>query len=176
MFASLLGLGQLPVSPPPRRARWKAPVSYHFLAAGYDKTVAVASTGRARKVTTWALLEKAQSVRRVQGPVQRAFKLASVHVDVAGRRVRAEFRDRDVQEADALFQKLVLETRLARRHASGQADAPLGPVAQLEELGPLGSAGNSGEQSREVGDGTADGTDAVWPTTTGQPLPPPPAP
>ena len=56
--------------------------------------MAVAVTGRVQKVTCWVPLVKAQSIRRVQGPVQRALALATVHVDVAGKRAGAEFRDR----------------------------------------------------------------------------------
>ncbi len=83
-----------PLTPPPRRARWKALLSYHFLAAGHDDTLAVAVTGRVRRETTWVPLAKAQSVRLVQGPLQRRLGLATVHLDAAGRRVRAEFRER----------------------------------------------------------------------------------
>ena len=84
LLSSLLGLRQFPLSKPPERAFWKAPLSYHFLASGSDGSVAAATTGRFRKVTTWVPLEKVQSVRRVQGPFQRAFNLASIYLDVAG--------------------------------------------------------------------------------------------
>ena len=126
LFSSLLGLRQFPLSKPPERAFWKAPFSYHFLASGSDGSVAAATTGRFRKVTTWVPLEKVQSVRRVQGPVQRAFNLASVYLDVAGRRVRAELRDREVEEADRLFEQLVLQSRAARRRASLQSKPVIG--------------------------------------------------
>jgi putative membrane protein len=99
---------------PPVRARWKAPLSYHYLAAGYDDAVAMSVTGRIRKVTTWLPLEKTQSVRFVQGPVQRGLSLATVHVDAAGRRVRAEFRDRDAAEAHHLVDLLATLSRSAR--------------------------------------------------------------
>ncbi len=79
-----------------RPARLKAPLSFHFLAAGHDEAFAVAVTGRVQRVTCWVPLEKAQSIRRVQGPVQRALGLATVHVDVPGRRVGAKFGDRSV--------------------------------------------------------------------------------
>lgn len=118
---SLLGLSQFQVSRPPGRARLKAPLSYHFLACGTDGAVVGASTGRLTKVTIWAPLAKVQSVRRVQGPVQRALRLETVHVDVAGRRVRAELRDRDIEEAGALFQTLVIASRAARRSAGSGA-------------------------------------------------------
>jgi putative membrane protein len=129
LFSNLLGLQQFPLSKPPRRARWKSPLSYHFLAAGDNGLVAAGSCGRLKKVTTWVPLEKVQSVRRVQGPVQRLLHLATVHVDAAGRDVRAEFRDRDVHEADALFEKLVVQSRSARRAVSGQTHAVHGAAS-----------------------------------------------
>jgi putative membrane protein len=110
------------LSKPPRRARYKAPLSYHFLAAGHDATHAVCVTGRFRKVTAWIPLEKSQSVRRSQGPLQRRVGLASVHVDVAGRRVSANFRDRTADEAEILVEQLTDLSRTARLHHA-DADA-----------------------------------------------------
>ena len=114
----VVGSIEPPLSEPPRRARLKAPLSYHFLAAGHDGVMAVAVTGRVQRVTCWVPLEKAQSVRRVQGPVQRALHLATVHVDVAGRRVGAKFRDRAADEADRLVEELAGLSRGARRRVS----------------------------------------------------------
>jgi len=114
-------------SHPPVRARNKAPLSYHFLAAGHDETIAVAVTGRVQKVTCWVPLEKAQSIRRVQGPVQRALRLATVHVDVAGKRAGAKFRDRDIDDADALVEHLAARSRGARRRVAVEA-AVSGPA------------------------------------------------
>jgi putative membrane protein len=134
LLARLLG-GPDPVrTAPPGRACLKAPLSYHFLSAGHDETHAVCVTGRINRATTWVPLEKAQSVRRVQGPLQRPLGLATVHVDVAGRRTRAEFRDRTVEEAEQLLADLTELSRLARLHhtpapaalpgGSGGPDAP----------------------------------------------------
>ena len=103
---------------PPRRARWKAPLSYHFLAAGHDATLAVAVTGRVNRETTWVPLAKAQSVRLVQGPLQRRLGLATVHLDAAGRRVRAEFRERRQEEARSLVTELAALSRTARKMAA----------------------------------------------------------
>jgi putative membrane protein len=122
--------GTLPnVTRPPARARTKAPLSYHFLAAGYDGAHAVSVTGRLRKVTTWIPLEKSQSIRRVQGPVQRRLGLATVHVDAAGKETRVEFRDRAVEEADQLVEVLSDLSREARRHRA----AP--PVERAPDVG-----------------------------------------
>jgi len=112
----LVGGTQPVMTPPPAQARKKAPLSYHFLSAGYDKDHAVCVTGRVRKVTTWVPLEKSQSIRRVQGPVQRRLGLASVHIDAAGKATRAEFRDRSVAEADDLVEELSELSRAARQH------------------------------------------------------------
>lgn len=109
------------VTPPPPRARLKAPLSYHYLRAGHDEHVVKAVTGRLRRVTCWVPLEKIQSVRRVQGPLQRALHVATVHVDVAGRRVDARFKDRDEHEADRLVDELAELSRRAR------AQLPQGP-------------------------------------------------
>ncbi|MGO9219295.1 MAG: PH domain-containing protein, partial [Streptosporangiaceae bacterium] len=112
---------------PPGQARRKAPLSYHFLASGHDAATAMGVTGRLRKVTTWVPLEKVQSVRMVTGPVQRILSLATVHVDAAGRRVRAEFRDRSGEEAAQLVEDLAALCRVARRRAPGTA-VPAGAV------------------------------------------------
>ena len=118
----LIGGGTPTMTPPPPRARKKAPLSYHFLAAGHDDRHAVCVTGRVRKVTVWIPLEKSQSIRRVQGPVQRRLGLATVHVDAAGKDTRAEFRDRTVAEADTLVAELSRLSRAARAAPGAAAD------------------------------------------------------
>jgi putative membrane protein len=102
------------LSRPPRKARLKAPLSYHFLAAGHDGEMAVATTGRLTKTTVWARLEKLQSVRFTQGPVQRALDLADVHADVAGKRVHVAFKNRNALQARELLDELAALSRAAR--------------------------------------------------------------
>jgi hypothetical protein len=70
----------------------------------------------------------------VTGPVQRILSLATVHVDAAGRRVRAEFRDRPGQEAGPLVEELAVLCRTARRRAPG---AGLRPVPSIPAQGRL---------------------------------------
>jgi putative membrane protein len=131
----LIGGAMPPMTAPPRRARKKAPLSYHFLSAGHDGAHAVGVTGRVRKVTAWVPLEKSQSIRRVQGPAQRRLGLATVHVDAAGRATRAEFRDRDLAEADRLVEELSDLSRAARRH---RAPAPIERAPDLGAPIPSG--------------------------------------
>jgi putative membrane protein len=113
----VLGAHMVPTSRPPARARLKAPLGYHFLAAGYDDRHAVTVNGRLRRSTCWVPLEKVQSVRRLQGPVQRRLRVSSVHLDTAGRSVYAVLRDREATEADQSVTDLAGLCRTARMAA-----------------------------------------------------------
>jgi putative membrane protein len=121
MLGELLTAPPWPARRPPARARWKAPLGYHFLAWDGDDRYVVASRGRVCRKTTWVPLEKVQSIRWVQGPVQRRLRLASVRLDVAGRRVTASLADRDATEAQQILARLPDLARAARR--GGRAPA-----------------------------------------------------
>ncbi|MGH9127868.1 MAG: PH domain-containing protein, partial [Acidimicrobiales bacterium] len=125
LLPDMTSLGQ----PPPGRARWKAPLSYHFLAGGHDQLHAVTSGGRVCKVTAWIPLAKVQSLRFVQGPAQRRLGLANVHLDVAGRRIKATFRDRGVAEATDLVETLAELCRVARSPGPEARSDPAGEGA-----------------------------------------------
>jgi putative membrane protein len=99
----------------PRRAFWKSPFRYRALSWGRSETCVATTSGRLRRVTSWVPLEKAQSLRHVQGPVQRRLRLASVHVDTAGRTAHATLRDRDAAEAARALAELTDLARAARR-------------------------------------------------------------
>jgi putative membrane protein len=86
----------------------------------------VAARGRLRRTTTWVPLEKVQSVRWVQGPVQRRLDLASIELDVAGRRTTASITDRTTAEAAELLARLPAQARVARNGAD-PAVAPARP-------------------------------------------------
>lgn len=114
MLAELLTSHPMPDLPAPRRVRFKAPLQYHFLAWGRDDRYVVTSHGRLTRKTTWIPLEKVQSIRWVQGPVQRRLRLASVHLDVAGKRVTGAIEDRPDTEARDLLARLPDLARTAR--------------------------------------------------------------
>ena len=103
------------LSPPPRRVVWKSPFRYPALSWGRSDTCVATTSGRLRRVTCWVPLEKVQSLRHVQGPVQRRLRLASVHVDTAGRSAHATLRDRDATEATRALADLTDLARAARR-------------------------------------------------------------
>jgi putative membrane protein len=106
------------LSPPPRRVFWKSPFRYRALSWGRSETCVATTSGRLRRVTSWVPLEKAQSLRHVQGPVQRRLRLASVHVDTAGKAVHATLRDRDAGEAAGALAELTELARAARKRAA----------------------------------------------------------
>jgi putative membrane protein len=101
-------------TPPPPRSRWKSPFRYHFLTWSRDPYYAVTTSGRVCRVTDWVPLAKVQSVRRVEGPLQRRLRLATVHIDTAGRNIHASARDRGTAESDRLIEELPLACRSAR--------------------------------------------------------------
>jgi putative membrane protein len=102
------------LSPPPRRVFWKSPLRYRALGWGRSETCVATTSGRLRRATCWVPLEKVQSLRHVEGPVQRRLGLASVHVDTAGKGVHATLRDRDAAEAAGALADLTDLARAAR--------------------------------------------------------------
>jgi putative membrane protein len=102
-------------SPAPARALLKSPLRYHNLAWGRNQRYAVTTTGRLARVTSWIPLVKVQSLRLVQGPVQRRLRLATIHLDTAGRNLHSAVRDRDAVEARAVLEELTGLARAARR-------------------------------------------------------------
>lgn len=101
--------------PPPARARWKSPLRFRLLSWGANDRYAVTTSGRVRRVTDWVPLAKVQSVRLVEGPIQRRLRLSSIHLDTAGRRVHAVLRDRDGVEGERLLGELPERCRQARQ-------------------------------------------------------------
>lgn len=114
MLGELLTDPPRPTHPAPAGARVKTLLSYHFLAWAGDDRYVVASRGRICRKTTWVPLEKVQSIRWVQGPWERRLRLATIRLDVAGRRVTASIQDRSVAEADELLGQLPDLARAAR--------------------------------------------------------------
>jgi putative membrane protein len=120
LIGRVLG-GALPVAaaPVPRRVRWRAPLSRPRLRAGLDGAHLVTTYGVLTTTTDVVPLAKVQSLRLTSGPWQRRLRLATLHADTAGRRLRGgTAKHRDAAEAAALLTEVADRTRAARLAAS----------------------------------------------------------
>jgi len=115
-------------TPPPRRALLRAPLSYHYLRVWLDNHHLAARQGRLRPVSVIIPLEKIQSLRLRSGPWQRRLRLATLHVDTAGRRWKASAWCRDDAEAAALLDRLSGLARSARRASAPSAPPTAAPA------------------------------------------------
>ena len=135
----------LPAYPPPPRARWLHPFALRYLGAGLSPDVFVTRWGLLTRELSLVPYARLQSVRVVQGPIQRLLRLATVYADTAGGRSGAA-HDRDIADAWALADQLALRARLARgpapsvteaAPAAAWAAAPLTAPAQAPPAAPL---------------------------------------
>ncbi|MGN6429257.1 MAG: PH domain-containing protein [Gaiellaceae bacterium] len=110
--------------PPPKRARLKSPLRYHYLSWARNDACVVTTSGRLARATDWIPLAKLQSLRRVEGPIQRRLRLVTIHLDTAGRNVHAAVRDRDAAEGDAALCELIELARTAREASEGLRPLP----------------------------------------------------
>ena len=120
LFAEVMpgvDLRALPTYPPPERARWLHPFALRYLGAGLTPEVFVTRWGLLTRELSVVPYARMQSVRVVQGPIQRLLRLATVHADTAGSRT-VSARDRDIADAWALADQLAMRARLARGPAT----------------------------------------------------------
>lgn len=103
----------LPMTLPPRRARWLRPLSRSAVGAGLDDLVFAARSGLLTRQLTIVPYARIQSVRVTQGPAQRRLRLATVHADTAGGSGAAA-HDRDLAEAWELAAELSARSHAAR--------------------------------------------------------------
>ncbi|WP_433302953.1 PH domain-containing protein [Actinoplanes sp. CA-030573] len=109
-------LATLATSPPPARARWLHPFELRYLGVGLTPDVFVSRWGLLTREMVLVPYARLQSVRVIQGPLQRMLGLATVYADTAGGR-SGQARDRDLAEAWALAEQLATRAREARRPA-----------------------------------------------------------
>ncbi|MGW2716399.1 PH domain-containing protein [Streptomyces sp. NPDC001492] len=104
------------LSRPPRRAGWCLPVWWRGRAVAVTDTVFATRHGLLRRSLALVPHAKVQSVRLVQGPWKRLWRLADVHVDTgADKTVTARLRD--AQEAAELLRGQAERSRTGRRDA-----------------------------------------------------------
>lgn len=118
-------LAALPVSAPPRRARWLAPLAQPRIGVAVTGEIFAARSGVLTRRMMLVPHARVQSVRIVQGPLQRALGLATVYADTAAGSAAAEHRE--LADARALAARLSDLARLARSRSHPAASAPVPP-------------------------------------------------
>jgi putative membrane protein len=113
-------LATVTAPPPPPRTRWLHPIAWRSLGAGLTERVFATRSGVFTRELSLVPYARIQSVRVVQGPLQRRLRLATVYADTAGGRSGAA-RDRDLTEAWALAAELTMRARQARESAAANA-------------------------------------------------------
>ena len=98
----------------PRRARWRAPVSFRWQALGATTTMVVSRRGFLTRRTDAVPTSRVQSLGLVQGPWSRRLRLADLEVHSPVGTVRVVGRFRDQTEARAFLDRLAVDTRTAR--------------------------------------------------------------
>ncbi|MER5213283.1 PH domain-containing protein [Streptomyces sp. NPDC002838] len=104
------------LSRPQRRARWCVPVWWRGYGLAVTDAVFAARHGLLRRSLALVPHAKVQSVRLAQGPWERVWRVADVHVDTgANKTVTARLRD--AQEAAELLRGQAERSRTGRRDA-----------------------------------------------------------
>jgi len=112
----------VPLSPPPRRARWLDPLARRFMGAGTSATLAVTREGWFTRRTHVVRHARVQSLRLTQGPLERLLGLANVHVDSPPGPVHVLARHRDAAQARELLDR---EQALAQAARSSRSTGSL---------------------------------------------------
>lgn len=133
-------LAALATLPPPSRARWLHPIALRSFGAGLTPDVFVSRSGLLTRELTLVPYARLQSVRVVQGPLQRLLGLATVYADTAGGRSGVA-QDRDLAEAWWFAEQLSIRARQARG-ATPPVAAPAAaePDPVEPEPDPVGAA------------------------------------
>ncbi|MEU7902568.1 PH domain-containing protein [Actinoplanes sp. NPDC049118] len=151
-------LAALATAPPPARARWLNPIALRSMGAGLTDEVFVSRSGLLTRELTMVPYARLQSVRVIQGPLQRLLGLATVYGDTAGGRSGVA-RDRDVAEAWWLAEQLSVRARHARGPApqptAGTADPATRTTAGTADPAPRTTAGTADPAPRTTA-GAAD--------------------
>jgi putative membrane protein len=144
-----LDLARIEMHRAPRRAKWLRPVGWRYLAYGADEQVLVTTRGWVSRKTSIVLHHKTQSVRLVQGPVQRRLGLANVHIDTPQGPTDAVALHRDLADAARLVEAQAARAREARRTTSAPAPVHTQPNPPSPE-GSSSSAASPADDSSET--------------------------
>lgn len=153
----------VPLVRPPRRAAWRAPLTWWNLAIGLDDDLAVSRRGWWVRRTDLVPHERSQSMRVTQGPLQRLLGLADVHVDSPPGPVHVRGEQSEAAVARAFLVEAARRGRAARHRPIPGRQTP----ASRPDRGVPDRGGIDGEASdhRKSGD-PQEGTTPPRPETT----------
>ena len=114
--------------PVPRRARWLRWFDWWTLRYGWDERALITERGWMTHTRDIVPHAKTQSVRIVQGPLQRRLRLADVHIDTPKGPVNPV-----AHQLDAAVARELTLTQLDRARAARAADRQRRPVDQVVE-------------------------------------------
>ncbi|HEX9683662.1 MAG TPA: PH domain-containing protein [Acidimicrobiales bacterium] len=93
------------LAPAPRQARWCRPLGHRALGVVITRRTVVSRWGLLRRRLDLAPIAKQQSLRVRQGPWQRRFGLATVHLDTPGTTVALEVAHRPLADAIVIVER-----------------------------------------------------------------------
>jgi len=129
-------LGALVFEPPPPRTRWFHPLARPKLGVALTDRIVATREGLLTRTVLMLPYARIQSVRVVQGPLQRLLGVATVYADTARGR-SAALRDRDLAEAWQLAGELAERGRAARLAAPDRGRVIVPAPAAGPEGAPL---------------------------------------
>lgn len=103
-------LDALTFQPVPRRARWRS-LRWRTFNVAWTETHAIVRSGVLWRRTAVVPHQRVQSARVTQGPWQRRLRLATLHLDTAGSRIKTAAAHRDAREAIDLADESVRRAR-----------------------------------------------------------------
>jgi len=128
-----VSLPELAFAPPPPRTRWFHPLARPVMGVALTDRVVATREGLLTRTVLMVPYARIQSVRVVQGPLQRRLGVATVYADTARGRSAAA-RDRDLAEAWLLAADLASRGRAARAAVPAPAAPP--PVSAAPAPAP----------------------------------------
>ncbi|MGH9097465.1 MAG: PH domain-containing protein, partial [Acidimicrobiales bacterium] len=123
-----IDLNAIPLTRPPRRSALLAPIWWRGELAGSDERVFVVHHGMLSRTIDLVPHARTQSLRLTAGPLERALRLANMHLDSTPGPVMTRAAHRDGDEARAMLDLQVTRARDARR-LDGAAVLPEPPPA-----------------------------------------------
>ncbi|GIF72349.1 PH domain-containing protein [Asanoa siamensis] len=128
-------LDALAFVPPPPRTRWFHPLAQPRLGVTLTDRIVATRDGLLTRTVLMVPYARIQSVRVVQGPLQRLLGVATVYADTARGR-SAALRDRDLAEAWRLADDLARLGRAARAAAPDRGGAVVVPAQTVDPAAP----------------------------------------